>query len=77
MSQGLAVDPYEKLASFIRSSPDSAKYKSQLIGAYFYLASYYNDVKKDKAKAIDYMQKVLEVDPTNATRLNIIKSPVG
>ena len=74
MSQGLAVEPYEKLASFIRSSPDSAKYKSQLIGAYFYLASYYNDVKKDKAKAIDYMQKVLEVDPTNATAPNIIKA---
>jgi tetratricopeptide (TPR) repeat protein len=74
MSQGLAVEPYEKLASFIRASPDSAKYKSQLIGAYFYLASYYNDVKKDKAKAIDYMQKVLEVDPTNATAPNIIKA---
>ena len=74
MSQGLAVEPYEKLATFIRSSPDSAKYKNQLIGAYFYLASYYNDVKKDKAKAIDYMQKVLEVDPTNATAPNIIKA---
>ncbi len=77
MSQGLAVEPYEKLASFIRSSPDSAKYKSQLIGAYFYLASYYNDVKKDKAKAIDYMQKVLEVDPTNATAPRYYQSPVG
>jgi tetratricopeptide (TPR) repeat protein len=74
MSQGLAVEPYEKLATFIRASPDSAKYKSQLIGAYFYLASYYNDVKKDKSKAIDYMQKVLEVDPTNATAPNIIKA---
>ncbi len=74
MSQGLAVEPYEKLATFIRSSPDSAKYKSQLIGAYFYLASYYNDVKKDKAKAIDYMQKVLEVDPTNQVAPGIIKA---
>jgi tetratricopeptide (TPR) repeat protein len=74
MSQGLAVEPYEKLATFIRASPDSAKYKSQLIGAYFYLASYYNDVKKDKAKAIEYMQKVLEVDPTNQTAPGIIKA---
>jgi len=72
-SMGLAVGPYEKLAQFARSSPDSAKYKNQTISAYFYLASYYNDVKKDKPKAIEYMQKVLEVDPTNQTAQNIIK----
>ena len=72
-SQGLAVDAYEKLAQFARSIPDSAKYKNQTIQAYFYLASYYNDIKKDKAKAIGYMQKVLEVDPTNASATNIIK----
>jgi tetratricopeptide (TPR) repeat protein len=71
-SQGLAVDAYEKLAKFARSIPDSAKYKSQIIGAYYYLASYYNDVKKDKEKAVGYMQKVLEVDPSNASAKNII-----
>ena len=71
-SQGLAVNAYEKLAQFARSIPDSAKYKSQVIGAYYYLASYYNDVKKDKEKAIGYMQKVLEVDPGNASAKNII-----
>jgi tetratricopeptide (TPR) repeat protein len=66
-SQGLAVASYEKLAQFARSIPDSNKYKTQVVGAYFYLASYYNDIKKDKFKAIGYMDKVLEVDPTNAT----------
>jgi tetratricopeptide (TPR) repeat protein len=71
-SKGLAVAPYEKLAQFARSSPDSAKYKSQVIGAYFYLAGYYNDVKKDKPKAIQYMQKVLEVDPTNTSAQKIL-----
>jgi tetratricopeptide (TPR) repeat protein len=71
-SQGLAVQAYEKLASFARSIPDSAKYKNQVIGAYFYLASYYNDIKKDKSRAIEYMQKVLEVDPENATAKNVI-----
>ena len=73
-SQGLAVDAYEKLAQFARASPDSAKYKSQIISAYFYLASYYNDIKKDKPKAVGYMQKVLEVDPTNTSAQNIINS---
>jgi tetratricopeptide (TPR) repeat protein len=72
-SKGLAVAPYEKLAQFARSSPDSAKYKSQIVGAYFYLAGYYNDVKKDKPKAIEYMQKVLEVDPTNTSAQKILE----
>jgi tetratricopeptide (TPR) repeat protein len=71
-SQGLAVAAYEKLAQFARSIPDSNKYKTQVVGAYFYLASYYNDIKKDKPKAIECMQKVLEVDPTNATAQNVI-----
>jgi len=71
-SQGLAVDAYDKLAQFARSSPDSAKYKGQTIEAYFYLASYSNDVKKDKPAAISYLQKVLEVDPTNATAKQFI-----
>ena len=73
MSGGLAVGPYEKLASWCRSSPDSAKYKTQIVQAYFYLASYYNDVKKDKPKAVDYMRKVLEVDPANESAPKIIK----
>jgi tetratricopeptide (TPR) repeat protein len=73
-SQGLAVDAYEKLAQFARASPDSAKYKSQIVSAYFYLASYYNDIKRDKPKAVEYMQKVLEVDPSNTSAQNIINS---
>lgn len=72
-SQGLAVDAYLKLAQFARASADSAKYKSQIVSAYFYLASYYNDIKKDKSKAVEFMQKVLEVDPTNASAQNVIK----
>jgi tetratricopeptide (TPR) repeat protein len=73
MSQGLAVDAYMKLAQFARAMPDSNKYKSQIVGAYFYLASYFNDVKKDKQKAIYYMQQALEVDPTNAGAQNVLK----
>ena len=67
------MDAYEKFASFARSIPDSAKYKNQIISAYYYLASYYNDVKKDKQKAVFYMQKVLEVDPTNASAQKVIE----
>ncbi|HLK29417.1 MAG TPA: hypothetical protein VKT28_12620 [Puia sp.] len=72
-SGGLAVDASEKLAQFARSSPDSAKYKSQTIEAYFYLAGYSNDIKKDKQAALGYINKILEVDPTNATALQFQK----
>ncbi len=77
-SQGLAVEPYKKLAEIARSldstakvagSADSVKYKGQILTAYFFLAQYYNDIKKDKQSAIYYLEKVLEVDPTNATAI--------
>ena len=80
-TQGLAVEPYKKLAEMARAmdstakaanSPDSIKYKSQVVSSYFFLAGYYNDIKKDKPAAIDYMQKVLEVDPTNTSAQKIL-----
>jgi tetratricopeptide (TPR) repeat protein len=86
-SKGLAVEPYKKLAEVARSmdsaakaagSPDSVKYRSQILNAYFFLASYYNDNKHDKDIAISYLEKVLEVDPTNATApkfIAILKKP--
>lgn len=75
MTQGLAVPAYEKLAEMARSL-DPVKYKGQAISAYFYLVSYYNDIKKDKATAIAYLDKVLEVDPANpdAARIKDILS---
>jgi tetratricopeptide (TPR) repeat protein len=86
-SQGLAVEAYDKLAQMARGldstakatgSADSIKYKSQVLSSYFFLAQYYNDIKKDKATAISYLEKVLEVDPTNATAqkfITILKAP--
>ncbi|MBZ5859477.1 tetratricopeptide repeat protein [Flavihumibacter profundi] len=75
MTQGLAVPAYEKLAEVSRSL-DPVKYKGQAVSAYFYLVSYYNDIKKDKATAIKYLDKVLEVDPGNpdAARIKDILS---
>ncbi|HLX93356.1 MAG TPA: hypothetical protein VKR32_16845 [Puia sp.] len=73
-SGGVAVDAYEKLAQFARSSPDSAKFKSQAIEAYSYLAVYANNVKKDKQAAIGYLEKILEVDPNNASAKQFIEA---
>jgi len=75
-SQGLAVEAYDKLAAVARGmdstakaagSADSTKYRNTIVSSYFYLAQYYNDIKKDKNTAVVYLEKVLEVDPTNAT----------
>ena len=82
-SQGLAVDAYMKLAEVgrgldstakVAGSVDSIKYKSQIINSYFYLASYFNDIKHDKPAAIGWMEKVLEVDPTNSSASKIIQA---
>lgn len=65
MVQGLAVPHYEKLAEQAMAI-DPVKYKSQAINANFYLAQYYNDIKKDKPAAITYLDKILAIDPANA-----------
>jgi tetratricopeptide (TPR) repeat protein len=81
-SQGLAVAAYDKLASVARAmdstakaagSGDSTKYKSQILTSYYFLAGYYNDIKKDKNTAILYLQKILEVDPTNTNVPGILE----
>ncbi|MBN8856601.1 MAG: hypothetical protein BGO55_23875 [Sphingobacteriales bacterium 50-39] len=73
---GIALEAYDKLAAMSRSldstakaagSGDSTKYKGQALNAYFYLAGFYNNNKKDKATALMYLNKVLELDPTNTT----------
>ena len=76
-SGGLAVASYEKLAQQARSL-DSVKYKNQAVESYFYLASYYNDIKKDKPAAISYLKKILEVDPANTTApqfISVLEKP--
>src|SRR4030095_10968387 len=49
---GMAVEPYKKLAE-MAVKIDSVKYKTQALQAYSLLAAYYNNVKKDKALAIE------------------------
>jgi hypothetical protein len=45
---------------------DSVKYKAQAVGAWAALTSYYNDVKRDSKTALDYVDKILALDPSNA-----------
>ncbi len=81
-SKGLAIPAWDKLAAVCRAldstakaanSPDSIKLRVTAVNAYFTLASWYNDFRKDKSTAIAYLNKVLDVDPTNATAPKYIK----
>jgi tetratricopeptide (TPR) repeat protein len=63
MEQGLAVADCEKFISI--AELDKAKNKSTLITAFGYLAGYSANIKKDLATAKAYLEKIIEIDPTN------------
>lgn len=72
MEQGTAVPAYEKLLEV--AATDKARFKAQGIEAAGMLGTYYNNVKKDKEKALEYLKRGLEFDPTNAALQNAVKA---
>jgi tetratricopeptide (TPR) repeat protein len=66
MKEGLAVPAYEKLAEVLEKDTANANYKKWMVEAYGYIAAYEANTKKDYAEAVNYFEKVLEVDPDNA-----------
>lgn len=79
MEKGSAVEPYKNLISFARASGEREDYKSTLIQAHGYLASYYANVAKDKDSAIVYLQNILNLDPDNSSAkeyIEILTKPV-
>jgi hypothetical protein len=64
MTTGIAAPAYEKLAE-MAIKLDSTKYKAQAVSAWTYLTTYYNDAKKDSKTALTYVEKILQVEPTN------------
>lgn len=65
-----AIPGYEKTLELAKGDP---RFKSMGVQASGYLATYYNNQKKDKEAAIQYLQKGLELDPTNAALLSTLK----
>ena len=63
MELGLAVPDCEKFISI--AEVDKAKNKSTLITAYGYMAGYNANIKKDLAIAKSFLEKIIEIDPTN------------
>ena len=68
----IAVPDALKLLEF--SEKDTAKYKKQYLAAAGFLLGYYNNIAKDGAKALEYINKMLLVDPTNQSYLDIKKN---
>lgn len=65
MEQGLAVPHYQKLIELLEKDTTNPNYKSWMLEAYAFLAAYQANAVKDYAKAINYFEKVLEIDPGN------------
>ena len=69
---GLAKPYYEKTAALIESKEDAASYNSVLTECYSYLG-YYTLLQKDNAKSIEYWNKILKINPNNATAKKAIE----
>ncbi|MGZ3938019.1 MAG: tetratricopeptide repeat protein, partial [Flavisolibacter sp.] len=65
MSKGLAVPAYQKLIEVLEKNPNDANYKKWIVEAYAYLAAYETNTQKNYAEAVNYFEKVLQVDPGN------------
>ncbi len=63
MALGLAIPPALKYLEILEK--DTTKNKKQIIGVAGYLAQYYANVAKNKDSAIIYLEKMLQLDPTN------------
>jgi tetratricopeptide (TPR) repeat protein len=62
--EGMAVPHYEKFIEVTTPNRTNPNYKDGLVEAHSYLAAFYTD-KKDKEKATQHWQAVIELDPTN------------
>jgi Putative Zn-dependent protease, contains TPR repeats len=68
-ANGLAKPYYEKVIQLTDTAVDKEKVKSQLISAYKYMVAYYYNVKNDRTTALQYTDKILALDPADATAL--------
>jgi tetratricopeptide (TPR) repeat protein len=65
MTLGLAVPHYQKLLEVMDKDSLSDTDKKWMKESYGYLAGYEANTNKDYRQAIDYFEKVLEIDPAN------------
>lgn len=66
---GLARPDYQKVIDIADAMPDKSTVKDKLIPSYRYMVAYYYNIKGQADTALMYNNKILEVDPTDATAL--------
>ncbi len=66
MQTGMAIPHYEKLIAIAEKDTVNKTNRKHLIEAYGYIAAYKANTQKDYTGAIDYFEKLLELDPDNA-----------
>lgn len=66
----LAVPAYTKAVEIGEAATDVSKVKNQLVGAYKFFIEYYYNVKRDQAKALEYVEKALLLEPNDAQLLS-------
>ncbi len=76
-SKGLMVPYFEKYVELVTAKAEapSPAVKNNLVEAYTNLGAYYQ--KTDKAKAIEYFNKVTELDPANPYAMSALKALKG
>lgn len=65
MESGAAISHYEKLITVLEKDTANATNKKWLIEAYGYLAAFETNKEKNYPDAIEYLEKVLQLDPEN------------
>jgi tetratricopeptide (TPR) repeat protein len=70
--QGAAKSYYEEALNVMLKANEDGKRNNDIIEAYRYLASYYV-LLDDKVNAGEYFKKILEIDPTNAMAIDVLK----
>jgi tetratricopeptide (TPR) repeat protein len=63
---GTAYPHWIKLLNAFKVSPDSVKYKPNMVELCAKLAAYENNVKKNKQAAIGWFEQAAQIDPANA-----------
>ena len=66
---GMAKPLYEKVIAIGDTAQDKASMKDKLIPSYRYMVAFYYNVQHQVDSAIMYNNKILELDPTDATAL--------
>lgn len=66
MREGLAIPHYEKLVEVLQKEEMNENNKRWLLEAYNYMAAYETNTEKDYEQAIQYFDKVLELNPDDA-----------